>query len=239
MYGNLQRIFVPYSTHLHCRHLEALARSFKKRSVAVTFIGSVSSRVRQWLLELSREPSFTMDKRVFLRLSGAGAGQEIRAQTRSGARASTHVPTLNFTQLYMDSDFCLVLPGHLHDLTKRCYDAMAQGCLPVIVTKPQFWMAVPFVATAPWGDFAAFRRVASKDELRKVLSQLLQRYENDQAAIRQQRRALSRTPGLFITHDTNGCMEAERGAFVGYLLDELVARQIVWPHIRSSWLDAD
>eukprot|EP00928_Gymnodinium_smaydae_P099891 TRINITY_DN9656_c0_g1_i4.p1 TRINITY_DN9656_c0_g1~~TRINITY_DN9656_c0_g1_i4.p1 ORF type:complete len:516 (-),score=118.16 TRINITY_DN9656_c0_g1_i4:49-1596(-) len=141
----------------------------------------------------------------------------------------------NATRLYQQADFCLVLPGHLHDMTKRCYDAMAQGCLPVVVTKHRFWMALPFAAQVPWPDFANFRRIRSKDDLRKILRSLLARHEQDQKGIRQRRLALARNVGLFAVHDEAGCTPEERAAFPRYLLGELEARQRVWPHIASSW----
>merc|ERR1711865_284804 len=135
--------------------------------------------------------------------------------------------SVNFTRLYASSDFCLVLPGHLHDLTKRCYDAMAQGCLPVVVTKQRFWMALPFAAHGKWKSFAGFHRVQTKDDLRRILLRLLERHEEDQPSIHKQREALSRSSGLFASHDPKGCTDDERGAFQANLIIELRARQRV------------
>jgi len=49
-------------------------------------------------------------------------------------------------------------------MTKRCYDAMAEGCLPVIVTKRRHWMTLPFPGQVDWHAFALFRSIDSKVE---------------------------------------------------------------------------
>ena len=36
-------------------------------------------------------------------------------------------------ELYSNSQFCLILPGHVYDLGRRAYDAMARACILVIV----------------------------------------------------------------------------------------------------------
>ncbi|CAE8648916.1 unnamed protein product, partial [Polarella glacialis] len=237
LYGNLQHIFVPYSTRLHCRHLEALAKSPRKRPVAVAFVGSPSSKVRHWVQELASEADFASDARLVLRF--ASRVEDVQAASRGGSKADDVHPeaagATNLTRLYQEADFCLCLPGHLHVLTKRCFDAMAQGCLPVVVTKYRFWIALPFAAQAPWSEFATFRRVASAGDLRKVLEELLARHE-EQTGLQQRRLALSRAVGLFAVHDEHGCTDDERSAFTAYLLEEFRARQRIWPHIRSSWL---
>eukprot|EP00927_Polykrikos_kofoidii_P068647 TRINITY_DN63999_c0_g1_i1.p1 TRINITY_DN63999_c0_g1~~TRINITY_DN63999_c0_g1_i1.p1 ORF type:complete len:747 (-),score=109.95 TRINITY_DN63999_c0_g1_i1:116-2356(-) len=237
LYKNLQRIFVPYSTTVHCRRLEALIKSPRRRPWAVAFIGSTSSVIRQWTAELAVEPEFARDAAVLLRLgdSSAASAQALRASSRAQF-VELAADAINLTHVYMNTDFCLILPGHLHDMTKRCYDAMAQACLPVVVTKPRFWMALPFAAKAPWREIATFRRARSKDELRRIISRLLIRHRNDQDSIRHQRANLASATGLFASHDTDGCTEKERAAFPDFLLGELAARQRVWPHIRSSWL---
>jgi len=231
LYTNLQRIFVPYSTTLQCSRLKRLAKMKKKRSIAITFVGTATSRVREWVSQLSGENALKHDPRVYLRF---GEARQVRAASRSLAGGVTN--NVSFTNLYASSDFCLVLAGHLHDLTKRCYDAMAQGCLPVIVTKYRFWMALPFPSHGGWKSFASFHRVETKDELRSILFDLLKRHETDQLGIRWQREALARSPGLFASHDPTSCTEDERSAFRTNIITELHARQRVWPHLRSSWL---
>mmetsp|Transcript_25873 Transcript_25873/g.83455 ORF Transcript_25873/g.83455 Transcript_25873/m.83455 type:complete len:146 (+) Transcript_25873:400-837(+) len=111
-----------------------------------------------------------------------------------------------------------------------------QGCLPVVVTKHRFWMALPFPSQVPWKAFATFKRIQSKEELRDILRKLLQEHEEDQAGIRQRRSALSAANGLFAVHDAQGCTQEEAAAFPRLILRELQARQNIWPHIRSSWL---
>eukprot|EP00927_Polykrikos_kofoidii_P071435 TRINITY_DN67699_c0_g1_i1.p1 TRINITY_DN67699_c0_g1~~TRINITY_DN67699_c0_g1_i1.p1 ORF type:complete len:659 (+),score=101.89 TRINITY_DN67699_c0_g1_i1:114-2090(+) len=237
-YSNLHKIFVPYSTTVHCRLLEALAHSPRPRPLAVVFAGSCTSRVRHWAREVARDVA--SDRRIVLRFADV---EKVRAESLRGSEGGNGSArlalTTNYTALYRSADFCLVLPGHLHDLTKRCYDAMAQGCLPVIITKPRFWMALPFAARhgrGSWTSFADFRRAGSKAAFRQIIDELVIRHEHDQEGIRRQRLALSSAPGLFASHDPVGCTAAERAAFPANIIEELRARQEVWPHIRSSWL---
>lgn len=244
-YSNLQRIFVPYSTPLHCAEqvkngarLRALAAAPQRRKRAVAFVGAATSRVRAWAAELAKEGGIAEDPRVLLRFPDTAEVRNSAAlSSRAGLAEEINArPSLNFTELYAETDFCLVLPGHLHDLTKRCYDAMAQGCLPVVVTKPRFWMALPFSARIPWHDFALFATAASQSELADVVAELLRRHEEDQTGVQRQRRALANlAPGTFCVHEAGGCSNLERGAFGRNILVELLARQRVWPHIRSSW----
>jgi len=81
--------------YVHCRRLWGLAHRRKKRHLAITFVGTATSQVRQWTLELSTENALKEDARVVLRF---GDAEKVRAASRGhGGEAAENV---NFT-VYM------------------------------------------------------------------------------------------------------------------------------------------
>jgi len=97
-------------------------------------------------------------------------------------------------------------------------------------------MTLPFPGQVDWHAFALFRSIDSKVELQNLLQNLIRQHEQNPAALRQRRLALSKKIGLFVTQDRRGCTDAERASFAGLLLGELRARQAIWPHLRVYWV---
>lgn len=75
--------------------------------------------------------------------------------------------------LYRRSVWCLVLPGNLHDLTYRFYDAVRHGCLPVVMTVKPLVVAAPFAAGIAYERFTHFAQVEDANDVARVIRKLL------------------------------------------------------------------
>jgi len=71
-------------------------------------------------------------------------------------------------QIYLQSKFCLVLPGDTHT-TRRLYDAMAAGCVPVVYGS----VLLPFRESVPWTELVVFIDSCRADRVIETLRELL------------------------------------------------------------------
>mmetsp|Transcript_168427 Transcript_168427/g.541201 ORF Transcript_168427/g.541201 Transcript_168427/m.541201 type:complete len:166 (-) Transcript_168427:93-590(-) len=141
-----------------------------------------------------------------------------------------------------------VLPGHLYELGRRAWDAMARGCLPVVVSSEPLHVTVPFAWQLPWQDFAIFTTADSPEEAADVIEVLVRATETQEGrhGIARRRAALlQHAPSLFLP-PLSRCPLGARSAIDG-IIGELAARQAAlaalsmvrppgWPRARGGEL---
>mmetsp|Transcript_57666 Transcript_57666/g.163733 ORF Transcript_57666/g.163733 Transcript_57666/m.163733 type:complete len:516 (-) Transcript_57666:5-1552(-) len=226
MFRNLRVVLLPFPVRLDCVELARLAE--RPRPVVVAFVGSENSRVRRLFREALTDPRWPhgRDPRVQVRvLPDSADGEAARRAALGGGPVS---------QLFADSEFCLVLPGHVYDLGRRAYDAMARGCLPVVVAAAPMHVSVPFAWQLPWHDFAIFDAVGSVEEAASLIGSLLQATEGAEGRARTaaRRAALLRhAPSIFLPPHAH-CPPGGPSAVHG-LLRELGVRQATWAAFRA------
>lgn len=249
MYRNLRTISVPFPVALDCERLRALAApAAPRRPIAVTFVGSANSRVRSHFAALAADPRwhYAGDARVVLRLlpdTEAGenarrAALEPEGSTSRGAGIET----------YAQTEFCLALPGHVYELGRRGWDAMARGCILVVVEAKPLHVTVPFAWQVPWEDFTVFTSADSSEEAAEVIHALVRATETEEGRgrIAARRAALLRhAPSLFLPPFAR-CPEGSASAVDG-IVQDLAVRQAAlaslrtlrpagWPAIRGGAL---
>ena len=169
-FQQLRTVFVPFPVTLNCERALRLAE--QDRNTVVSFIGTENSRVRSIFKSLVEDPSrtYASDPRLYIKVlqdTEGDDGEEARKATlgEGGMRP--------IDDLYADSEFCLVLPGHIYDLGRRAYDAMARACVLVIVAMAPMFVSVPFAWQVPWEKFAIFTTVRDTEDAAKILDSLL------------------------------------------------------------------
>eukprot|EP00438_Fugacium_kawagutii_P033284 Skav219613 [mRNA] locus=scaffold628:118624:119922:- [translate_table: standard] len=229
-FRRLSTIVIPFPVTLDCERALKLADPQRKRDIVASFIGSDNSRIRTIFRSLfEREMSDNMRSKFYIKVlpdledgDGDAARKETLADDSQRADGSRGID-----DLYSNSEFCLVLPGHIYDLGRRGYDAMARACLPVIVSLDPMFVSVPFAGQIPWEDFAIFASVRDEDDAAGLLESLLQasQTEEGRASIRKRRAALMQyIPRLFLPPHAN-CLPGLPTAFDG-ILTELAVRQV-------------
>ena len=232
-FRHLSTIFVPFPVTFDCHRMMHLADPGRPREMAVSFVGTENSRVRsifRMLLE-DLEATQGISDKLYIKVLQDVEGEDGEA-TRKATLATDGGRPID--ELYGDSEFCLVLPGHVYDLGRRAYDAMARACLPVIVSMAPMFVSVPFAWQIPWHDFAIFASVRNTHDAANILDSLLKatQEEDGRAAIRSRRATLLRyIPQLFLPPHEN-CLPSTPTAVDG-ILKELALRQVAWSTIST------
>ena len=231
-FQRLRTIIVPFPVTLDCERLLQLARPEKIRPLDVTFVGTENSRVRQIFRELMEDRSWPhhSDRRLHIRVLPDDDVGEGARRIALGAEGD-----MSIDELYSNSQFCLVLPGHVYDLGRRAYDAMARACIPVVVAMAPMSVAVPFSWQIPWEEFAVFATVRDVGDAAKVVERLgkAAQEEFSTAAIAARREAMLKyLPSLFLPPHKN-CLPGLPSAMNG-ILQELGARQTAWAAMSTT-----
>ena len=118
------------------------------------------------------------------------------------ARLDPHEAPLNATErgrlgvpgrwvrsLYRRSELCVVAPGDASVLGQRLSDAVAAGCVPVVLVGPGSYPVLPLQGPIPWEEFIFVVRLGSAGAARLALRRLL---KMSASSIEQRRGALER-----------------------------------------------
>mmetsp|Transcript_81357 Transcript_81357/g.252879 ORF Transcript_81357/g.252879 Transcript_81357/m.252879 type:complete len:470 (-) Transcript_81357:45-1454(-) len=240
LFRQLRTVSVPFPVTLDCARLSGLSEPSVRRPLAVAFVGSENSRVRRVFRELVEDEGWPhrSDSRVHIRVLPDSEDGEVARRAALGGDGGQR--TAHVQELYAESEFCLVLPGHVYDLGRRAYDAMARGCLPVVVALAPMYVSVPFAWQLPWQDFAVFASVGSLEDAAAVVESLLAATETaaGRAAIASRRAALLRqAPALFLPPHVR--CPAGAASATQSILRELAVRQAALASLRvlrpPSW----
>ncbi|CAK9063131.1 Xyloglucan galactosyltransferase XLT2 (Glycosyltransferase 18) (AtGT18) (Protein XYLOGLUCAN L-SIDE CHAIN GALACTOSYLTRANSFERASE POSITION 2) [Durusdinium trenchii] len=228
------QIFVPFPVTLDCHRVLTLADPLRRRETVVSFVGTENSRVRSIFRVLQEDLRATQRNRseFYIKVLQDVEGEDGEATRKATLDAGGSRP---IDELYADSEFCLVLPGHVYDLGRRGFDAMARACIPVVVSMAPMFVAVPFAGQIPWQDFAIFTSVRDVHDAANILESLLQatQHEEGRAAIRSRRsRMLQYLPQLFLPPLEN-CLAGTPTALDG-ILQELAMRHVAWSTIATA-----
>lgn len=224
-FQRLSTIVVPFPVTLDCERLLRLAHPQRKRETVASFVGTENSRLRTLFRSLfdASEILYHARSKFYIKVLEDSVGEDGEA-TRKATLAEEGGRPID--DLYADSEFCLVLPGHVYDLGRRAYDAMARACLPVIVAMEPMFVSVPFAGQIPWKDFAIFASVRDEADAAAILESLLKstQTEEGKAAIRNRRATmLTYMSRLFLPPHEN-CLPGSPTAVEG-ILTELAVRQ--------------
>ena len=222
-YQHLSTIIVPFPVTLDCQRLLQLGHPDWPRATAVAFVGTENSRVRSIVRKILEERA--ENGKVYINVLPETEGEDGEA-TRRAAFGLAGRP---IDELYADSEFCLILPGHVYDLGRRAYDAMARACIPVIVSMAPMFVSLPFESHIPWTDFALFASVRHEEDANRVLDSLLQAAEDKAAVLRRREVMLRHLPKLFLPPHEH-CLPGTPSAVDG-ILKELAVRQVAWSGI--------
>ena len=226
----LRTLIVPFPVTLDCQRL--LHVSQRARPIDVAFVGTENSRARRIFRDLMEDTKmpYGNDPRFHIRILPDDDIGEGARKIALGTEGDTSID-----ELYSNSQFCLVLPGHVYDLGRRAYDAMARACILVVVAVEPMFVAVPFAWQIPWEEFAIFASVRNVEDAAKVLDSLSQAVleESGRAAISARREAMLKyIPKLFLPPHKN-CLPGLPTAMDG-ILKEIAVRQAAWAAISTA-----
>eukprot|EP00435_Cladocopium_sp_Y103_P062097 s347_g23.t1 len=231
-FQRLSTILVPFPVTLDCDRVVKLAD--RKRNLVASFVGTDNSRVRsifRSLIEIFEgEVSENARSKFHIKIL-EDVGEDGEAARKATLAEDGSRP---IDDLYADSEFCLVLPGHVYDLGRRAYDAMARACIPVIVAMDPMFVSVPFAGHIPWEDFAIFAFVRHQGDAVGVLESLFQatQTEEGKAAIRSRRSTMLRYISRLFLPPLANCLPGLPTALDG-ILTELAGRQGAWSLIST------
>ena len=234
-FQRLRTIIVPFPVTLDCERLLQLSSPERVRSIDVAFVGTDNSRVRRIFKELMEDSTLSYGSNPRLHIEvlpdddvGEGARKLALGSVGTGGDKSVD-------ELYSNSQFCLILPGHIYDLGRRAYDAMARACILVIVALEPMSVAVPFAWQMPWDEFAIFTSIRSLQDAAKVLDTLSTAAdeESGRERIAARRKAMLKyLPRLFLPPHKN-CMPGMPTAMDG-ILREIAVRQAAWASMSTA-----
>ena len=234
-FQRLSTILVPFPVTLDCERLVKLAD--RKRHLVASFVGTDNSRVRsvfRSLIEIFEGEVSEVENarsKFHIKILQDSVGEDGEAARKATLAEDGSRP---IDDLYADSEFCLVLPGHVYDLGRRAYDAMARACIPVIVAMDPMFVSVPFAGQIPWEDFAIFAFVRHQGDAAGVLESLFQatQTEEGKAAIRSRRATMMRYISRLFLPPLANCLPGLPTALDG-ILTELAGRQAAWSLIST------
>ncbi|CAE7456925.1 unnamed protein product [Symbiodinium natans] len=237
----LRTVIVPFPVTLDCERLLQLSKPDRARSIDVAFVGTENSRVRQIFRELMEDTSlpYSRNPRFHIRvLPDDDVGEWARKMALDSESDESGMRSID--EIYSNSQFCLVLPGHMYDLGRRAFDAMARACILVIVAMEPMFVSVPFTWQIPWEEFAIFSAIRNVEDAGRLIDTLstAAQEESGRAAISARRQAmLKHLPHLFLPPHKN-CLPGTPTATDG-ILREIAVRQAAWAAmstVRSpSW----
>ena len=229
-FQRLSTIFVPFPVMLDCERVVKLAQ--RKRETVASFVGTDNSRIRTIFRSLFEgEVSPNVRDQFYIKVL-QDVGEDGEAARKATLAEDGGRP---IDELYADSEFCLVLPGHVYDLGRRAYDAMARACIPVIVAMHPMFVSVPFAGHIPWEDFALFASVRNERDAAGVLESLFRAFstEEGKTAIRNRRKTMLRYISRLFLPPLENCLPGLPTAMDG-ILTELAGRQAAWSLISTK-----